>query len=390
MATEAPPPVTTFTEEEELMRQSVARFAGERVQPLVKKMDDESQMDPSIISDMFDQGLMAIEMESEYGGSESTFFAAMLAIEELAKVDASVSVVCDVQNTLILDLFRSYASKRLKEKYFPRLATNLLGCYCLSEPQCGSDAFALTTRADKAGDQWVLNGQKAWITNAEHAGLFIVMANVDFSKGYKGITAFVADREMPGLTVGKKEDKLGIRASSTCPVFFENVKVPEENVIGEVGKGYKYAIESLNVGRIGIGAQMLGVAKGCLESVLPYVHDRMAFGQPIADFQAMQHQRAQLATDIEAASLLVYNTARLKDRGLPFIKQAAMTKFFTSEVASKVTSRCVEMLGGVGFTKEFPTEKFYRDSKIGQIYEGSSFIQLNTIAKCMDEEQKTK
>lgn len=333
---------------------------------------------------------MAIELNSEYGGSGSTFFSAMLAIEELAKVDASVSAVCDVQNTLILDFFNNYASKRLKEKYLPQLATNLLGSYCLSEPGCGSDAFALTTRADKAGDEWILNGQKAWITNAEHAGLFIVMANTDFSKGYKGITAFVVDKDMSGFSLGKKEDKLGIRASSTCPVFLENVKVPEENVIGEVGKGYKYAIESLNVGRIGIGAQMIGVAKGCLESVLPYIRDRMAFGQPIADFQAMQHQRAQLATDIEAASLLVYNAARMKDRGIPFVKEAAMAKYFSSEVANRVTSRCVEMMGGVGFTKEFPVEKFYRDSKIGQIYEGTSFVQLNTIAKCMDDEQKKK
>jgi short/branched chain acyl-CoA dehydrogenase len=333
---------------------------------------------------------MGIEVGTEFGGSGSSFFSAILAIEELAKVDAAVSVMCDVQNTLVIDFLHCFASQRLKEKYFPLLATNTVGSYCLSESHCGSDAFALTSRADKAGDHWVLNGQKAWISNAEHAGLYIVMANADFSKGYKGITAFVVERDTTGLTLGKKEDKLGIRASSTCTVFLEDVKVPEENVIGEVGKGYKYAIESLNIGRIGIGAQMLGLAKGCLESVLPYIHDRQAFGQPVADFQAMQHQRARLAIEIEAASLLVYNAARLKERGLPFIKEAAMAKYYASEVASRVSSRCVEMMGGVGFTKDFPVEKYYRDSKIGQIYEGTSFIQLNTIAKCMDEEQKKK
>lgn len=389
-STEAPSPVTIFTPEEELMKESVARFAREKVQPLVKKMDEESHMERSVIQGLFDQGLMGIEIDTDHGGSGSTFFSSVVAIEELAKVDAAVSVLCDVQNTLVIDFLRCFAGQNLRDKYFPLLATNTVGCYCLSEPQCGSDAFALTTRADKEGDQWVLNGQKAWITNAEHAGLFIVMANVDFDKGYRGITAFVVEKDTPGLSLGKKEDKLGIRASSTCSVFLENVKVPEENVIGEVGKGYKYAIESLNIGRIGIGAQMVGLAKGCLESVLPYVHERVAFGQPIADFQAMQHQRAHLATEIQAATLLVYNAARMKDRGIPCVKEAAMAKYYASEVASQVASRCVEMMGGVGFMKDYPVEKYYRDCKIGQIYEGTTFIQLSTIAKCMDEEQKKK
>lgn len=385
-----PKPVTTLTEEEQMMKETVSRFAREQVQPLVRKMDEASEMDKSIIKGLFDQGLMGIEIDPKYGGTGSTFFSSIVTIEELAKVDASISVLCDVQNTLIIDYFRTYASKELQEKYFPQLATSLVGSYCLSEASCGADAFALKTSAKKDGDYWILNGQKMWITNAEHAGVFIVMANIDFSKGYKGITTFVVDRDTPGLTIGKKEDKLGIRASSTCPVFLENVKVHESQIIGEIGKGYKYAIETLNTGRIGIAAQMMGVAKGALEAATAYSHEREAFGQKIADFQAMQHQRAQLATEIEAGSLMVYNAARMKDHGMNFVKEAAMAKYYCSEVANHVASRCVEIMGGVGFVKDYPVEKFYRDSKIGQIYEGTSFIQLNTIAKCLDEEFKKK
>lgn len=382
------PPLTALTEEEQMMKETVARFAREHIQPLVRKMDEESRMDKSVLDGLFQQGLMGIEIDTKYGGAGSTFFTSILAIEELAKVDPSVSVLCDVQNTLIYDCFERFCSQELKEKYFPRLATDLIGSYCLSEPHCGADAFALRTTAKKDGDHWVLNGQKSWITNADHAGVFIVFANIDFSKKYKGISAFVVDRDTLGFTVGKGEDKLGIRASSTCPLYLENVRVPEANVIGELGKGYKYAIEALNVGRIGIGAQMVGLAKGALECAVDYSHEREAFGQKIADFQAMEHQRARLATEIEAAALLVYNSARMKEQGIPFVKEAAMAKWYSSEVACHVSSRCVEIMGGVGFIKDNPVEKFYRDSKIGQIYEGPSNIQLNTIAKCMDAERK--
>lgn len=385
-----PKPITTLTDEEKMMKETVSRFAKEQLQPLVREMDDQSQMDEGIIQSLFDQGLMGIEIDSKYGGAGSTFFSSIIAIEELARVDPSLSVLCDVQNTLIIDYFRTYGSKHLQEKYFPRLATNLVGSYCLSEPGCGTDAFAMKSRATKEGEHWILNGEKAWITNAEHAGVFIVMANIDFSKGYKGITTFVVDADTPGLTVGKKLDKLGIRASSTCSVFLENVKVHESQIIGELGQGYKYAIETLNTGRIGIAAQMIGLAKGAMECAASYIHEREAFGQKIGEFQAMQHLWAQLATEIEAGSLMVYNAARMKDHGMDFVKEAAMAKYYCSEVANHVASRCVEMLGGVGFSKDFPVEKFYRDSKIGQIYEGTSFIQLNTIAKCLDKEFKAK
>ncbi|XP_064382930.1 short/branched chain specific acyl-CoA dehydrogenase, mitochondrial-like [Halichondria panicea] len=383
-------PVTVLSDEEKMMKETVARFAREKIQPLVREMDQRSEMDKSIINGLFEHGLMCIEVDPKYGGAGSTFFSSILAIEELAKVDPSVSVLCDVQNTLVSELFLRWGSEDLKNKYLPKLTTEMVGSYCLSEPSCGTDAFALKTSAKKEGGYWILNGQKAWITNAEHAGVFMVMANIDFNKGYKGITTFVVDKDSEGLTVGKKEDKLGIRASSTCPVFLENVKVHESQVIGELGKGYKYAIETLNMGRIGIGAQMIGLAKGALNAVIPYLHEREAFGQKIADFQAMQHMRAQLATDIEVASVMVYNTARMHEQGMPYVKEAAMAKYFSSEVANRVASRCVEMVAGVGFTKEYPIEKFFRDAKIGQIYEGTSFTQLSTIAKCMDEEFKNQ
>ncbi|XP_065919576.1 short/branched chain specific acyl-CoA dehydrogenase, mitochondrial-like [Dysidea avara] len=378
--------VTQLSDDEKMMKEAVIKFAQEKVAPLVREMDEKEELDQSVINGLFEQGFMGLQIAPEYGGAGANFFSAILVIEELAKVDASVSVFCDVQNTLVLEMFDRFANKELQQKYLPRLSKNLVGCYCLSEPSCGSDAFALQTRADKQGEHYVINGQKSWITNAEHAGLFLVMANIDLSKGYKGITTFAVERDTPGLSVLKKESKLGIRASSTCPVVFEDVKVHESQVIGEVGKGYKYAIESLNMGRIGIAAQMLGLAEGVFAHTMPYLKERKAFGQPIGHFQAMQHQYANLATQIEAAKLLTYNAARLKENGQPYIKEAAMAKYYASEVAANTASRCVELMGGVGFTRDLPIEKYYRDSKIGQIYEGTTNIQLNTIAeKIWDE-----
>jgi alkylation response protein AidB-like acyl-CoA dehydrogenase len=357
-----------------MMKESVARFANEKVKPLVNEMDAKSEMDKDIIKGMFEQGFMGIEIDTKYGGAGSTFFSSILAIQELAKVDPSVSVCCDVQNTLINAYFRNYAGKELQDKYFPQLANNLLGSFCLSESLSGSDAFALRCSAKEDGDDWILNGEKLWITNAEHAGVFIVHANADFSKKHRGISAFVVDKGTPGLTIGKKEDKLGIRASSTCPVILENVRVPKSQLLGEYGKGYKYSIETLNIGRIGIGAQMLGLAEGSLNATLPYLMERSQFGRKIGEFQAMQHLKAELATEIEAARLLVYNAARLKDNNQPYVKEAAMAKYYASEVACKVAGRCVEMMGGVGFVKDYPVEKFYRDSKIGKIMAVMIFI----------------
>ncbi|XP_011409555.2 PREDICTED: short/branched chain specific acyl-CoA dehydrogenase, mitochondrial-like isoform X2 [Amphimedon queenslandica] len=379
-------PLTVLSEEEQMMKDTVARFANERVKPLVQEMDRESEMSKDIIRGMFEQGFMSIEIGTQHGGTGSTFFSSILAIEELAKVDPSVSVVCDVQNTLVNAYFNDYAGQELKEKYLPRLSTDLLGSFCLSESSSGSDAFAMKCSAKDNGDHWVLNGEKLWITNAEHAGVFIVHANCDFSKKHRGISAFVVDKGTPGLSLGKKEDKLGIRASSTCPVILENVCIPKSQLLGEYGKGYKYAIEVLNTGRIGIGAQMLGLAEGALNATIPYLMERKQFGTEIGSFQAMRHLKAQLATEIEACRLLVYNAARMRDNGVPFVKEAAMAKYYSSEVACKVAGRCVEMTGGVGFVKDYPLEKFYRDSKIGQIYEGTSFIQLNTISDCIDKE----
>jgi short/branched chain acyl-CoA dehydrogenase len=379
-------PVTTLSEDELLLKETVSKFSKEKIAPLVREMDEKSQMDPSVIKGLFENGLMGIEAPPEYGGSGATFFSSILAIEELAKVDPSVSVLCDVQNTLVFDLMRMFASQELKEKYYPRITQHDVGCFCLSEASCGSDAFALKASAKKDGDYFILNGEKLWITNAEHAGVFLVMANADFSKGYKGITCFVLDRDTPGLSIGKKEDKLGIRASSTCPVLLDNVKAHESQILGEYGKGYKYAIEALNGGRIGIGAQMLGLAEGAFEQTIPYIKERKAFGQSISEFQAMKHTVAAMATQIEATRVMVYNAARMKDLGLPVIKEGAMVKWFSGEVAEFVSSKCVELMGGVGFTKDFPQEKFYRDSKIGAIYEGPSNIQLNTIANVVYNE----
>jgi len=379
----ATPSLFTFTEEEEILRDAVRKFSREKVQPKVAEMDEKEQLDSAVLKGLFEQGLMGIETEAEYNGANSSFTAAILTVEELAKIDPSVSVVCDVQNTLVNTLFRKYSNDALKTKYLPRLATDTVGCFCLSEAGSGSDAFALQTRAESDGaSHFILNGSKMWITNAKEADIFLVFANVAPEKGYKGITCFVVEKDW-GVHIAKKESKLGIRASSTCSLSFDNVRVPVDNILGEIGKGYKYAIEILNEGRIGIAAQMTGLAQGAFDHTMPYLKQRKQFGKAIADFQGMQFQYAQAAVEIEAARLLTYNAARLKEQGRPFFKEAAMAKLYASQVAERTTSKCVEWLGGVGFTREFPVEKFYRDCKIGAIYEGTSNIQLQTIAKML-------
>ncbi|KAJ1730365.1 hypothetical protein LPJ61_003053 [Coemansia biformis] len=379
------PSLHTLSEEEEMMRDVVVRFARDVVQPKVLEMDETETMDPQVIRGLFDAGLMGIETPADLGGAEASFMSAIIAIEELAKVDPSVSVLCDVHNTLVNTVFRTFGSEALKAKYLPKLSASSLGCFCLSEAASGSDAFALQTRAVRDGDHYVLNGSKMWITNSNEADVFLVFATVDPSQGYKGITCFVVERDM-GITIAKKEKKLGIRASSTCQLAFDDVRVPAENVLGDVGKGYKIAIEILNEGRIGIAAQMLGLAQGAFDNAMPYLFQRKQFGTRIGDFQGMQHQYAQIATEIEAARLLTYNAARLKEEGKPFIKQAAMAKLYASQVAERASSRAVEWMGGLGFTRELPLEKFYRDCKIGAIYEGTSNIQLQTIAKALAKE----
>ncbi|XP_007420845.1 short/branched chain specific acyl-CoA dehydrogenase, mitochondrial isoform X1 [Python bivittatus] len=379
-------PLQTFTEEELMIKETVKKFAQERVVPLVQKMDADAKLDDSLLQDLFGQGLMGIELEAEYGGTGSSFFSSILVIEELAKVDPSVSLACELQNTFINKIFTTYGTEEQKRTYLPRLAKDTMGSICISEPEFGSDAFSMKTRAERQGDYYIINGSKMWISFAEQAGVFLVMANANPSVGYKGITCFIVDRNTDGLHVGKKEDKLGIRASSTCPVTFENVKVPESNILGQVGQGYKYAIGMLNVGRIGIGAQLLGLAQGCFDRTIPYTKERTQFGKSIFDFQGMQHQIAQVAIQIEAARLLIYNAARLAETGKPYIKEASMAKYFAAEVAALTTSKCIDWMGGVGFTKDYPMEKYYRDSKIGTIYEGTSNIQLNTIAKCIAQE----
>lgn len=381
-----PSPLTVLSDEELMMKETVAKFAREQVAPLVRKMDEEGCYDPSLVRGMYENGFMAIETEPEYGGCGSTFFVANLVIEELAKVDPSISLLCDLQNTLFNTLFRKYGTEEQKQKYLPKLATEMTGSFCLSEAESGSDAFALKTVAVKDGSNYVINGSKMWISSAPQAGVFLVMANANPSAGYKGITCFIIDAGTPGLSIGKKEDKLGLRASNTCAVHFDNVVVPEENILGEFGHGYKYAIGMLNEGRIGIGAQMVGLSQGCLDATIPYLLQRKQFGKALFDFQAVQHAVAYLATEIECARLLVYNAARLREAKQPFIKQAGMAKLYSSEVATRVTSKCVELMGGVGFTKDYPVEKFYRDCKIGTIYEGTSHIQLNTIAKLVAQD----
>ena len=374
-------PLTVLSDDEQLFRDSCRSFAEDRIKPLVHKMDDEAKLEKSIIPELFDLGLMGIHIPEESGGSSGSFFMSVLAVEEISRVDASFGVFIDVQNTLVNNAIMRWANDAQKKKYLPRLAKNLVGAYALSEAGSGSDAFALACRAVDKGDHFVLNGRKLWITNALEAGIFIVFANAKPDQGYKGITAFLVERDFPGFTVGKKEDKLGIRASSTCELILEDCKVPKENVLGDIGKGYKIAIETLNEGRIGIGAQMVGIAQGSWEHGAAYAKERTAFGKPLADFQGIQFQLAETATQVEAARLMVYNAARLKDAKRDFLKEAAMAKYFSSQVAEHVTSLIVEVYGGYGYTKDYPAEKYFRDSKIGKIYEGTSNMQLQTIAK---------
>jgi alkylation response protein AidB-like acyl-CoA dehydrogenase len=376
-------PLTVLSDEEKLFAASVREFAEAEIKPYVREMDEKQKIRPEIIAKCFELGLMGIEPGEAYGGSGGSFFMACLAIEELARVDPSISVCVDVNNTLVINAFLNYGTDAQKTKYVARLCQDTVGAYCLSEAGSGSDAFALQTRAEEKGDHFLLNGRKLWITNGNEAGIFIVFANVDPSKGYKGITAFIIEKGFPGFSIGKKEEKLGIRASSTCELLFDNCRVPRENVLGEVGKGYKIAIETLNEGRIGIGAQMLGLARGAFECALAYTKERRQFGQAISEFQGVQFQLAEMATQIEAARLMVYNAARLKDAKQSFIKQAAMAKLYASVVAEKVSSEAVNLYGGYGYVKDYPVEKFFRDCKIGQIYEGTSNMQKQTIARLL-------
>jgi alkylation response protein AidB-like acyl-CoA dehydrogenase len=376
-----PMALTQLGEDEQLFRDTVRRFATEQIGPLVRGMDEAQQMDAGVIQKLFELGLMGIEVPEEYGGAGGTFFQAILAVEEISAVDPSVGVLVDVQNTLCINALIRWANEEQKKKYLTRLASDTIGSYALSEASSGSDAFALQTRAVKRGDDYVLNGQKLWITNAKEAGLFIVFATIDPAAGYKGITAFLVEKGAAGFTLGKKEDKLGIRASSTCELIFNDCVVPAGQVLGEPGKGYKIAIETLNEGRIGIGSQMLGLAEGAWGHAAKWAKERKQFGKALVEFQAMQFQLAEMATEIEAARLMVYNAARLKDAKLDFLKEAAMCKYFTSQVAERVASLAVEVYGGSGFVKDYPVEKLYRDAKIGKIYEGTSFMQLAIIAK---------
>jgi len=377
----APRPLTSLTDEESLFRQSIREFAEQQVRPLASEMDEKGKFAPELLQQFFELGLMGIEVPEEYGGQGGNFFNAILAVEELSRVDASAGVIVDVQNTLVNNAILRWGNEEQKKKYLARQSADTVGAYALSEAGSGSDAFALATKGEDKGDHFVLNGRKLWITNGAEGGLFIVFANVAPDKGYRGITAFLVERDFPGFTVGKKENKLGIRASSTCELILEDCAVKKENVLGEVGKGYKIAIETLNEGRIGIGAQMVGVAQGALECGINYTRERQQFGKSIASFQGVQFQIAQIATELEAARLMVYNCARMKDAREDFVKQAAMTKLFTSQVAEHVTSQVVELYGGYGYTKDYPAEKYYRDAKIGKIYEGTSNMQLQTIAK---------
>ena len=378
-----PAPLVSITEDEALFRDNVRQFADEKIRPLVKEMDEKGVFDRELINQFFQLGLMGIEVPEQYGGAGGKFFETILSVEELSRVDASAGVVVDVQNTLVSNALLRWGSAEQKQRYLPRMTSETVGSYALSEAGSGSDAFALQTRADLHGDDYFLNGRKLWITNAKEAGVFILFATVNPAAGYKGITAFIVEKNSPGFTVGKKEDKLGIRASSTCELILEDCHVPKENVLGEVGKGYKIAIETLNEGRIGIGAQMLGVARGAWEYAAKYAQERKQFGKSISEFQGIQFQIAQMATEIEAARLMVYNAARMKDAGMPFVKEAAMAKLFASQVAERVTSLAIEIYGGYGFTKDYPVEKYWRDAKIGKIYEGTSNMQLATIAKLL-------
>jgi alkylation response protein AidB-like acyl-CoA dehydrogenase len=375
------PPLTQLSEDEQLLRQSVRDFAVGEVRPLVREMDEHAKMSPALIDKLFGLGVMGVEIPEKFGGAGGTFFHSVLVVEELSRVDPSVGVLVDVQNTLVINAICRWGNDEIKARLLPRLAAKSIGAYGLSEAGSGSDAFALQTRAKEQGDQFAINGRKLWITNANEAEIFIVFATINPEAGYRGITAFIVERGTPGFTVGKKEDKLGIRASSTCELIFEDCKVSKSSVLGEVGKGYKTAIETLNEGRIGIGAQMLGLAQGALDHAISYTKERKQFGKPISEFQGVQFQLARMATDVEASRLLVYNAARLRDAGKPFLHEAAMCKLFASEVAERNASQAINLFGGNGFVKDYPVEKLYRDAKIGQIYEGTSNLQLQTIAK---------
>jgi alkylation response protein AidB-like acyl-CoA dehydrogenase len=375
------PPLTRLREDETLFRDSVLEFARREVQPLVRDMDEHAEVPRSLIDRLFDLGVMGIEIPEQFGGAGAGFFHAVLAVEALSSVDPSIGVLVDVQNTLVVNALVRWGTDDLKKRFLPQLATRTIGAYALSEAGSGSDAFALVTRAVESGDDFRLTGRKLWITNAREADLFIVFATVNPAAGYRGITAFMVERHFPGFTVGKKEDKLGIRASSTCELVLEDCRVPRSNVVGDVGRGYKVAIETLNEGRIGIGAQMVGLAQGALNHTLAYTKERKQFGKAIADFQGVQFQLAHAATELEAARLLVYNAARLRDSGEPFLTSAAMCKLFSADAAERICSLAVQLFGGYGYVKDYPVEKLYRDAKIGQIYEGTANLQLQTIAK---------
>jgi alkylation response protein AidB-like acyl-CoA dehydrogenase len=374
-------PLTILAEDERIFRDSVREFAEARVRPLVREMDEQAKFPKSLLTELFDLGVMGIEVPETYGGAGGRFFHSVLAVEELSRVDPSVGVLVDVQNTLVINALLRWGNDEMKQRYLPRLASDTVGAYALSEAGSGSDAFALTTRAREDGADFILSGRKLWITNGNEADVFIVFATINPEAGYRGITAFIVERGAAGFTIGKKEDKLGIRASSTCELILEDVRVPKANILGEVGKGYKTAIETLNEGRIGIGAQMLGLARGALEHAITYTKERKQFGKAIADFQGVQFQLARAAVEVESARLTVYNAARLRDAGRPFLTEAAICKILSSEVAESVSSLAINLFGGNGFVKEYPVEKLYRDAKIGQIYEGTSNLQLQTIAK---------
>ncbi len=380
--------MTSFTEEENLIRDNVRSFAQNELKPLVRQMEENKQLDASLITQLFHNGFMSLEIPEEHHGADLSFTSACITIEEISRVDPSVSLMVDVHNTLVVNAIRFWGSKYLQSKYLPLLATERIGAFCLSEAQAGSDAFALRTSAtlSEDGSYYTLNGTKLWISSAREAGVFLVFANVDFSKSYKGITAFVIDAHAEGVIVGKPESKLGLEASSTCPVTFNNVKVDADHVLGEVGEGYKYCIQILNEGRIGIAAQQLGIAKGCFDVVMPYLNERSQFGQKLAQMPVMQQQYAQAYTELHAAEVMIYNACRLKENGMSFVAEASMCKLYASQVAERIASKSIEWLGGNGFTKDLMVEKFYRDCKVGSIYEGTSNIQLQTIAKIVNRE----
>ncbi len=379
-------PLTQLTEDELMLKDAAAEFADTVIKPKVHEMEEAAKLDPGLIKMFFEMGFMGIEIPEKYNGGGGSFFMGIVAIEQISRVDASVGVFMDVQNTLVNNAFLRWGSKEVNERFLPQLASEKVGAYCLSEAGSGSDAFALKCSAKEDGDAYILNGTKLWITNANEADIFLVFANVNPEAGYKGITAFIVERGMDGFSISKKEDKLGIRASSTCEILLEDVRVPKENILGEVGKGYKVAIETLNEGRIGIGAQMIGIAQGAYDAAIAYTKERKQFGKTISDFQGVQFQLAKMATELEMARLLVYNAARIKEAGQPFLKEAAMAKYYSSEVAENLSSLAIDLFGGYGYVKEYPVEKFYRDSKIGKIYEGTSNMQLQTIAKIILKE----